>query len=180
MIQPSAGGDGYTKDMTADSANFALFAFGAFHPRDPMIDAEMAALRQRLWVKTDIGGCARYERDYFHQVEREQTQSVPGNPWIICTLWHAQHAIARATTPAELAQALPFMEWAAGRAFESGVLAEQFHPYTGAPISVSPLTWSHATVVTVVIEYLRKLQELTKTNARGPRPAEVETEMTLI
>jgi glucoamylase len=180
MIQPKPDGTGYTKDMTADSANFALFAFGAFHPRDPMVDAEMAALRQKLWVKTDIGGCARYERDYFHQVEREKTDDVPGNPWIICTLWHAQHAIARATTPAELATALPFMEWAAGRAFESGVLAEQFHPYTGAPISVSPLTWSHATVVTVVIEYLRKLHELTKTNARGPRPAEVETEMTMI
>jgi glucoamylase len=179
MVTPQDGG-GYKPDMTADSANYALFAFGAFHPRDPLVEAEMAALRERLWVKTDIGGCARYEKDYFHQVEREKLEEVPGNPWIICTLFHAQHAIARATTPAELAQAVPYLEWVNARAFESGVLAEQFHPYTGAPISVSPLTWSHATVVTVVIEYLRKLHELTSGAARGPRPSEVETEMSVL
>jgi glucoamylase len=68
------------------------------------------------------------------------------------------------------------MEWAAARAFESGVLAEQFHPYTGQPIGVSPLTWSHATFVVVVLEYLAKLQELTRGASRGRR-AEVETEM---
>jgi GH15 family glucan-1,4-alpha-glucosidase len=35
-------------------------------------------------------------------------------------------------------------------------LAEQVHPYTHAPLSVSPLTWSHATVVMTVREYLAK------------------------
>jgi GH15 family glucan-1,4-alpha-glucosidase len=166
--------------MTHDSANYAVFAFGALDARDPMVEAEMRALRERLWVKTDIGGCARYERDYFHQVEREKIDLVPGNPWVICTLWHAQHAIARATSRTELEQALLYLEWTAARAFESGVLAEQFHPYTGAPIGVSPLTWSHATVVMVAIEYLRKLQDLTRGHSRGPRPAEVETEMSAL
>ena len=141
-----------------------------------MVESEMRALRERLWIKSDIGGCARYERDYFHQVEREKVDQVPGNPWIICTLWHAQHAIARALSLGELSQALPYMEWAAARAFESGVLAEQFHPYTGQPIGVSPLTWSHATFVMVVLEYLAKLQALTRGTSRGSR-AEVETEM---
>jgi GH15 family glucan-1,4-alpha-glucosidase len=176
-LSGSAGGGGYRLDMTADSSNYAVWAFGALDPRDPMAEAEMKALRQRLWVKSDIGGCARYERDYFHQVEREKVDQVPGNPWVICTLWHAQHAIARAMNKAELEEALPYMEWAAARAFGSGVLAEQFHPYTGSPIGVSPLTWSHATVVMVVVEYLRKLQALTRGTARGPRAAEVETEM---
>ena len=36
------------------------------------------------------------------------------------------------------------------------MLAEQYHPYTGEMISVSPLTWSHAVVVTTVMEYLAK------------------------
>jgi GH15 family glucan-1,4-alpha-glucosidase len=178
MATPVEGG-GYRLDETSDSANYALFAFGAFDARDPMIEAEMRALRERLWVKTDVGGCARYERDYFHQVEREKTEQVPGNPWVICTLWHAQHAIARATNVSELREAIPLMEWAAARAFDSGVLAEQFHPYTGAPIGVSPLTWSHATVVIVVVEYLRKLQLLTRGAVRGPRAA-VETEMSVL
>src|SRR5207237_1712988 len=41
-----------------------------------------------------------------------------------------------------------------------GVLAEQVNPYTTEPISVSPLTWSHATVVSTAIKYLEKLEEL--------------------
>ncbi len=167
----------YRLDMTADSANYAVWAFGALDPRDPMVESEMKALRERLWVKTDIGGCARYERDYFHQVERENIAIAPGNPWVICTLWHAQHAIARAMNTAELEQALPYLEWVAARAFDSGVLAEQFHPYSGGPIGVSPLTWSHATVVMVVVEYLRKLRALTRGGSQA-RTSEVETEMT--
>ncbi|MEO1237719.1 MAG: hypothetical protein AAFX76_13105, partial [Planctomycetota bacterium] len=42
----------------------------------------------------------------------------------------------------------------------SGVLAEQVHPETNAPLSVSPLTWSHATVVATVSQYLAKLDAL--------------------
>ena len=41
----------------------------------------------------------------------------------------------------------------------SGVLAEQVNPYTNEPISVSPLTWSHATVVSTAIKYLEKLEQ---------------------
>lgn len=151
---------GYRLDMTRDSANYALFAFGAFRPGNPMVTAEMESLHKRLWVKTDIGGCARYERDYYHMVERDNIEGVPGNPWVICTLWHAQHRIAIARTLEELSGAMPLLEWAAARARESGVLAEQYHPYTGEQVSVSPLTWSHATVVTTVVQYLRKREQL--------------------
>ncbi len=151
---------GYRLDMTRDSANYALFAFGALRPGNPMVVSEMQSLWERLWVKTSVGGCARYERDYYHMVERQNTEAVPGNPWIICTLWHAQHRIALARTIEELRAAMPLLEWTADRAKASGVLAEQYHPYTGEAMSVSPLTWSHATVVTTVIEYLRKHERL--------------------
>ncbi len=154
----------YRLDMTADSANFSIFAFGALAPDDERVRQEMKSLRERLWVKTDVGGCARYERDYYHQVEREKVDRVPGNPWVICTLWQAQHVIALAKTEADLAPAAELLEWSAKRAEASGVMAEQFHPYTGAPMSVSPLTWSHATFVIVVLEYLAKLKEI---RARG-------------
>ncbi len=164
-----AGGErGYRLDMTHDSANYAIFNFGAFDPSDPLVVGEMEALRERLWVKTEVGGFARYERDYYHQVERDNTEMVPGNPWVICTLWQAQHAIARATTIDELAPAMELMQWAVGRARPSGVLAEQFHPYTGDAISVSPLTWSHATFVLAVVQYLRKhAQLIAEANAPG-------------
>jgi len=154
-------GDGsYRLDMTDDAANFAVFAFETLDPRDEQVEREMAALRDALWVDTDIGGSARYTNDYYHQVETDQIHQVPGNPWVICTLWHAQHRIARARTLGELREALLYLEWCVQRARPSGVLAEQFHPYSGAPISVSPLTWSHATVMIACVEYLRKHEQI--------------------
>jgi glucoamylase len=40
------------------------------------------------------------------------------------------------------------------------VLPEQIHPFTGAPLSVSPFSWSHAQVVSVVRGYLECLRLL--------------------
>lgn len=162
---------GYRLDMTRDSANYALWAFGALRPGNPMVVSEMKSLWDRLWVKTDVGGCARYERDYYHMVERDNIDAVPGNPWVICTLWHAQHRIHLAKSMDELHQALPLLEWTAKRAKKSGVLAEQYHPYTGEMISVSPLTWSHAVVVTTVMDYLHKHAKLLA-EASGVTPYE--------
>ncbi len=165
MVSPVYGDAGelasYAADMTADSANYALFALGAMSADDPIVVAEMEALRQRLGVQTPIGGFARYEKDYYHQIEREKTTEVPGNPWLICTLWQAQYTIARARMHEDLEPARALLEWACQRASPSGVLAEQFDPYSGAPISVSPLTWSHATVVIAVMDYLERHRELT-------------------
>ena len=59
----------------------------------------------------------------------------------------------------------PYLEWCRDRGLDSGVLAEQFHPHSAEPISVSPLTWSHATVITVVMRYLLKHAELTGTRS---------------
>jgi GH15 family glucan-1,4-alpha-glucosidase len=49
------------------------------------------------------------------------------------------------------------------------VLSEQLDPYSKALLSVSPLTWSHATVVSLVHEYVRKLRALTGSPAPVPR-----------
>ena len=60
-----------------------------------------------------------------------------------------------AKTDAGGAQALlPALEWTAAHALPSGVLAEQIHPVTGEPLSVAPLTWSHATVIGAVMRCL--------------------------
>lgn len=159
MAQPLDDGS-YRLDMTPDSANFALHALGGFPARDPRVASEMKFLAERLWVKTEVGGIARYERDYYHQVERENIDAVPGNPWVICTLWQAQHQIASAASAEELAPALGLLEWCVRRAGRSGVLGEQFHPYTGDPVSVCPLAWSHAAFIITVMEYLERLREL--------------------
>jgi len=52
---------------------------------------------------------------------------------------------------------------AAAHALPSGVMAEQVHPFTNEPISVSPLTWIHATFVLTVCEYLDRQAALGST-----------------
>ena len=151
----------YTRDMTLDASAWGLFAFNALPPQDPRVASHMEAVRARLTVDTEIGGVARYENDYYHQVESTDTNRVPGNPWAICTLWMAQYDIAIATTVEQLQQSVPVLEWTRERSLESGVVAEQFDPYSGAPISVSPLTWSHATIMTTIVQYLLKHAALT-------------------
>lgn len=70
----------------------------------------------------------------------------------------------RAQTAGELRDsALPILEWVAEHALPSGVLAEQVHPHTNEPLSVSPLTWSHGTAVVAVLDYLEKLEKLGRT-----------------
>jgi glucoamylase len=54
----------------------------------------------------------------------------------------------------ELEPGLKLLQWATDRALPSGTMAEQLHPYTGEPLSVSPLTWSHAEYVRTVREYI--------------------------
>jgi len=146
-------------DPTIDAGIYAPFYFGVFEPDDEKVVNTMNAIKERLWVKTDVGGIARYEEDRYHQVT-DHIKDAPGNPWFICTLWLAQWYIAKANDLKELQEAIPVLEWVVSRALPSGVLAEQVHPYTNQPLSVSPLTWSHAAFVAAVLEYLNKQKEL--------------------
>jgi GH15 family glucan-1,4-alpha-glucosidase len=146
-------------DVTIDASSFGVFQFGMLAADDPKVVATMEQVEARLWCRTDIGGVARYENDYYHQISQD-VGAVPGNPWIICTLWLAEWYIAKAKQPSDLSRALEILDWVRRHTLESGVLAEQIHPYNGDPLSVSPLTWSHATVVMTVREYLTKLDQL--------------------
>jgi GH15 family glucan-1,4-alpha-glucosidase len=151
--------EGLTPHTRAESSVIGLWYFGMLAADDPRVVMAMQHYRERLWVKTPIGGIARYENDYYHQVSSDLA-NVPGNPWFICTLWLAQWHIATARTLADLEPANDLLDWVAGHMLPSGVLAEQVHPYTGEPLSVSPLTWSHAAVVSTVQAYLARRNEI--------------------
>jgi GH15 family glucan-1,4-alpha-glucosidase len=150
-------------DATCDASMWGLYAFGLYTAVDPRIEATFAAMRQRLWLQTPVGGMARYEGDGYYGT----TPGLPGNPWFIATLWLADYLVARATREEELAEATGLLEWVAAHALPSGVLAEQVHPLTGAPLSVSPLAWSHATFVTTVQRLVRRLGRLRECPACG-------------
>jgi GH15 family glucan-1,4-alpha-glucosidase len=158
MLERRADGS-YAPDATVDASLCGAWRFGAFSPSDPRVESTMAAVREKLSVRTSVGGIARYERDPY-QARAFGDAAVPGNPWFICTLWLAQHAIAKAKTVEALQEPLPILSWVAQHALPSGILAEQLHPHTGEPLSVSPLTWSHAELVSTVLSWLAKREAL--------------------
>ena len=146
-------------DLTIDASVSGIWRFGLCEPTDERCVSTMHSLRDRLWVKTDIGGVARYEDDYYHRVS-DDVERIPGNPWFICTLWLAQWEAAAAQTMADLERAHELMRWVVDRALPSGTLAEQVHPLTGQPLSVSPLTWSHAEFAATVQTYVTRAGEI--------------------
>jgi GH15 family glucan-1,4-alpha-glucosidase len=160
MIQVKPDGQ-IEPDMTMDSAVAGLFKMGMFAATSDEMTATMQAYERRLTTHTSVSGIARYENDYYHQVTKDLTQAT-GNPWFICALWLAQYYIARAATLDELAGAKSWLEWTQAHALPSGVLAEQIDPLSGAPLSVSPLTWSHAEYVATVRWYTGKYESLAR------------------
>ncbi|MDX1917603.1 MAG: glycoside hydrolase family 15 protein [Candidatus Caenarcaniphilales bacterium] len=159
LVHPHDQTDDLLPDTTVDASLYGLFRFGTFSVQDPEVRGTMKAYRQKLWVQTEIGGIARYQNDWY-QAQCPPTEAVPGNPWVISTLWLMMEEIFAAETEDQLAQSLRYLQWVKSSALSSGVLAEQINPFTGGPLSVSPLTWSHATVIEVVMLYLMRVQEL--------------------
>ena len=118
------GDGGIEVDSTVDASLYAVFAFGAFAANDEKVVNTMQQVYEKLWCKTDVGVLARYEDDYYHRASYD----VPGNPWLVTTLWLAQYYVARGRTKSELDKDMEIMEWVADRALQSGVLAEQVDP----------------------------------------------------
>lgn len=147
----------FEEDDNVDASMAVMVQLGLLDVDDYRVRNTMDAIQNLLSVKTDVGGIARYQDDYYHQVSQD-VERIPGNPWFICTLWMADYQIAKAKTNEELKEAAKIIQWVADRSLLSGCLAEQVHPETNEPLSVSPLTWSHATVVSTVLRYLNKMQ----------------------
>lgn len=147
------------KDPTLDISLAGVWLFGMLPPDDERVVATMRAIEDGLAVRTAVGGIARYENDRYFRDDALKPD-VPGDPWFVATLWVAEHRIACAKTAADLVPARQLLEWCLARALPSGVMAEQLHPYTGDALSVSPLTWSHATFVEAAQLYARKLNDL--------------------
>lgn len=144
-------------DRTLDmSSLYGIFAFGVLDVDDARLTRMVKQVEERILVKTAIGGIARYEGDIYFR----DTAGVPGNPWIITTLWLAQYYIAIAKKESDFREVHKWLEWTAKYAGLSGVLSEQLHPYTGEQISATPLTWSHSEYIMTIVKYLDKLEEL--------------------
>lgn len=149
----------WVKDMTLESSLFGLFEFGVLPAGDDRVVRTMNAIAEGLAVRTKVGGIARYKNDYYFRQSNE-VELVPGNPWIICTLWVASFRIETAKRLEDLDEPRAVLEKVARHTLQGGNLPEQLHPHDGSPLSVAPLTWSHATYISTVCKYLRKRGQL--------------------
>jgi oligosaccharide amylase len=149
----------YKKDFTMESSMYALFAFGVFSATDQRVVQTMNEMEKELTVHTNVGGLARYTNDYYFQ-QTHEIEKVPGNPWLICTLWLAKWYIQRAKSRQELEKPRKILDWVHRYSFSTGVLPEQLNPFTGEALSVAPLTWSHATFVDIVKDYTTVYENL--------------------
>lgn len=134
-------------DTTVDSALAALFLFDLGGGLDEPVAGTMAAVEERLLLKVGVGGVARYEDDHYHRRGLDP-QRIPGNPWIIGTLWLARWRLRRG----DRAGALTLLDQVLGLADPSGALPEQVHPLTGRSLSVQPLAWSHAALLDLLLD----------------------------
>lgn len=138
---------------------FFLERFGLIDEKDEYFENTMNAVQHDLSPDTEVGGIARYRGDYYHNVT-EDFDRVPGNPWIICTLWVAQHLIEAADDVEDLKEAKKYMHWTCENSLETGILPEQVDPFTGEGKSVAPLTWSHTTFIETAKRYSEKKDEI--------------------
>lgn len=146
------------------SSVYGIYKFNVLPVDDPRLEKAFEKSIERLGIKTEIGGIARFEGDSYHH----KGGNYPGNPWIITSMWLAQYYIAKAKSEKDMDGVKKLLSWVVSRANSAGVLAEQYDPDNGAPISAAPLVWSHAEFVIAVISYLEKLEELGVSKARNP------------
>ncbi len=118
---------------------FAPQAFGSAAIRSTfkLIEAELLG-------QSPSGGAPRYEHDNYFASD----PPFLGNPWFVTTLWMAQYFLQLARDP----DAEELVAWSLQRAVPSGVLSEQIQPATGAPLSVTPLVWSHAELINTILD----------------------------
>jgi len=151
MLRINKDGSIY-KDFTAESSLLLISKFGIVPVDDYRFLNTLKYIEEKLWIKEGIGGLARYEGDYYHRV----SENVAGNPWVITTLWLADVYLELG----EYNKTFELINWVLKRKSESGLLAEQYDPFTGEPLSVNPLTWSHSTFCYIVQNLSKKLYQM--------------------
>lgn len=145
------------KDTTPDMSSLhGLLLFGVLPASDERIVRMVAIIEKELAVPGAIGGFMRYAGDNYFRASATESP----NAWIITTLWLAQYYIARAETKADLTKALELLLWTHKRTLPTLVLPEQVHPHTGAPMSATPLVWSHAEYIRTLHAYTEKQERL--------------------
>ena len=143
-------------DKTIDSSTaYGLFEYEILNINDPRLTRTVDKALEKLWNKTGCGGLCRYEDDQYYRYP-----NTTENPWFVCTMWLAEYYVAKTKKLEDLNKAEELLEWVVNYALPTGTLSEQINSGTCEPLSVAPLTWSHAGFIIAVVKYLDKYKEL--------------------
>ncbi|HET6622535.1 MAG TPA: glycoside hydrolase family 15 protein [Candidatus Saccharimonadales bacterium] len=136
-------------DPLIDVASFyGVYMFGLMEADDHRLKTAFETLKSRLLV--DGVAAPRYENDAYNR----QNDSGGGNPWPVTTLWLTQYAIE--TGDNEFTEAA--INWVFDRLSYSGMLSEQYLSESMTPTSVGPLVWSHAELVSTLLDLVGKTE----------------------
>lgn len=144
LLQPDSS---LSYDNTLDiSSLYGVVMYGLKAADSPEVKSTVQAVEALLLDTSPSGGAPRYERDNYFRTDDKYT----GNPWFVTSLWIAQYYIKIGRRD----DAKGIMQWTMDRSLPSGVLSEQIHPETSAPLSVTPLVWSHAEFINTAIDLI--------------------------
>ncbi len=134
-------------DSTIDTSSlYGAVMFGLYPLDHEHISVSLKTLETELLNSAPVGGVPRYENDQYCRPEHDDPHN--GNPWFVTTLWLAQIYIELR----RLDDAKKLIDWTLSHTLSTGVLSEQINPETGDPLSVAPLIWSSAELVSTIID----------------------------
>lgn len=132
-------------DDTIDmSSVFGAFMYGLFPVESEELNVSVETLTHTFGLDNGQIGLPRYENDNYRRVSSQVT----GNWWPITTLWMAQYYLETGQTE----KAKQTLVWVRDHSAETNIFSEQVDPLTGDPISVAPLSWSHAEYMATLLD----------------------------
>lgn len=136
-------------DNTLDISSFyGVVMYGLKPIQSSEVISTLQLIESTLLDQSPSGGSPRYEHDqYFAASDKHQ-----GNPWFVTSLWIAQYYVKAGRR----ADAERIMQWTVERTLPSGMLSEQVDPDSSAPLSVTPLVWSHAEFVNTALDLTKE------------------------
>lgn len=139
-------------DQTFDvSSVFGAFMFGLFPVGSDELAGAVNTLSKTFHTDSGTIGLPRYENDNYYRVSPD----IPGNWWIISSLWLAQYYIE--IEDQEMARKI--IDWVGGHTGTTGILPEQINPYNDSFVSVAPLTWSHAEYIATLLDTITEKKQ---------------------
>lgn len=129
-------------DATLDVSSFYgawMFEYGT----KQQIAHTVAKIEQKLLDQSPSGGAPRYENDAYFRSDPAHM----GNPWYVTTLWMGQFYASLGKTD----EVEHIINWTLDHALPSGVLSEQVNPTNGSVVGVTPLVWSHAELINILL-----------------------------